>query len=104
LEGTFDLIETIHSIKSKEINFHVWIVGPEEKDGDFQSAQDCLVKYELTGRCELLGSVDREKALPRFREASLFVLPSHSEGFPMVIQEALATGSPVVATSVRGDS
>mgnify|MGYP001566044338 FL=1 len=37
-----------------------------------------------------------------YAAADIVVLPSHSEGFPFVILEALAMGKPVIATSVNG--
>jgi glycosyltransferase involved in cell wall biosynthesis len=39
---------------------------------------------------------------PIFHAADIFVLPSHSEGSPLVIFEAMATGVPIIATSVGG--
>lgn len=47
-----------------------------------------------------LGHCDDVPAL--LRAAAVFVLPSHWEGQPLVLQEALRAGAPVVATRVGG--
>ncbi|MGK2856290.1 MAG: glycosyltransferase family 4 protein [Thermoanaerobaculia bacterium] len=50
------------------------------------------------GSIEVLGFVGREKLRELYRTCSVFVYPSHFEGFGLPPLEAMACGAPVVAT------
>ncbi len=54
----------------------------------------------LPARVEAAGAVAR--VAPLLRRATLFVLPSHQEGFGIAAAEALAAGLPVVTTPCGG--
>jgi teichuronic acid biosynthesis glycosyltransferase TuaC len=49
-----------------------------------------------------IGEVSQEEVAGWLRAATVFCLPSRNEGTPNVIVEALASGSPVVASAVGG--
>jgi glycosyltransferase involved in cell wall biosynthesis len=58
----------------------------------------------LDGRVRFLGGGGRDDVLTLFRAADAVVLSSSWENFPHTVVEALAVGTPVVATAVGGVS
>jgi len=66
-----------------------------------EELQERTVKNGLKN-IEMLGWV-KPKDLPSlYRKSDVFVLPSHAEGFPNVILEALNHGLPIISTNVGG--
>jgi len=49
-----------------------------------------------------LGKLNQKTLLQAYQAADIFLLPSESEGFPLSIQEAMASGLPIVATNDPG--
>jgi len=101
-KGAFDLIETLGHLAFDEHALHTWIVGYEERDGCLAQAENRLKELQLENVCELLGTVVGERKVQLLSDADLFVLPSHNEGLPIAILEALAAGLPIVSTPVGG--
>jgi len=80
--------------------YNLRLVGEgERREAMERLAEDLGVAdaVTFTGHIE-----DRELLLDQYRAADAFVLPSRSEGFPRVLNEAMAVGLPIVATRVGG--
>ena len=73
------------------------IAGPDE-NGHRAEVEAQVRAAGLTDTVQFRGAVTGEAKRNCWREAEVFVLPSHSEGFPMAVLEACAAGLPVVAT------
>lgn len=64
--------------------------------------QEFINQKKLNERISFLGQIPASVLSEQMRKAKLLVLPSLSEGWPNVIQESLACGTPVVASRVGG--
>jgi glycosyltransferase involved in cell wall biosynthesis len=71
-------------------------------DGDNAELRAALDRRGLDGVAELRGAVDDPVSF--LRSLDCLVSPSRTEGFPNVIAEAMALGTPVIATDVGGTS
>ena len=61
-----------------------------------------VAELGLDGRVRFLGALGRDDVLALFRAADASLLTSSWENFPHTVVEALAVGTPVIATSVGG--
>lgn len=90
----------LNAFSGLTLNFpdaELWIAG----DGPLrESLGRQIADLGLDGRVILLGV--RQDIPDLMRAADVFVLPSRFEGFGLVVAEAMASGTPVVATDAGG--
>ncbi|WP_251978606.1 glycosyltransferase family 4 protein [Salinicola avicenniae] len=76
------------------------LIGALDRADAFVSrVRERIAHHGLQSRIRLLGSQPTAQLSSHYRQADLFVLPSHYEGYGMVITEALAHALPVVTTT-----
>lgn len=97
-KGIENLIEAwkLISLENKK-NWIVEIVGNGD-DAYIHYLKNKIISENLNEQIEIKKPVFGEDKIKLFREASLFVLPTFSENFGIVIAESLASYTPVITT------
>lgn len=99
-KGWEDLLTAVALLHSSLGQITIKIVG----DGPQRSMLEKQIKQlGLEARVELVGHVSSRDALAAlYRQALLYIMPSHHEGLPTVVLEAMASGCAVLSTDVGG--
>lgn len=95
-KGLLNLIQALSEINTD--GWEVVIAGPDE-NGHLAEVQRAVAAAHLEEKVKFVGSVDDRDKWTHYLSADLFVLPSFSENFGIVIAEALACGVPVITTT-----
>jgi len=95
-------VELLEAMRATPPHCVLWVVGDRlaSDHGEDLAPHFAEAAVALGPRLRRLGYRDDIPAL--LAAADLFCLPSHFEGLPMSIIEAMLTGLPVVATDIRG--
>lgn len=97
LKGHAILIEAIAELAHRGIPVEVTLAG----DGPKRSELERLAtKLQVADRITFMGAVGQDRIHHLYSTADVFCLPSFAEGLPVVLMEAMAVGTPVVATRV----
>lgn len=97
-KGLFDLLKCAEQI-CQDYDVKFVLVGKGELEGKLKKK----IKEEgLQDKVVLLGHIEHKKLIHLYQNSMIFVLPSHYEGLPTVLLEAMSCGLPLVATAVSG--
>ena len=96
-KGIGELIEAFSFINDSEYVLKIIGYGPDQK------VFEAMAKTRHVGeRVKFLGPKSRQEVREKMEEAEFLVMPSHSETFSVVCIEAIACGTPVIATECGG--
>jgi D-inositol-3-phosphate glycosyltransferase len=109
LKGVDTLIQAMSCVQLKEERpVHLAIIGgdpaasPQEMSAEMARLQKLCDDLAVGQTVVFLGKRDQDKLPYYYSAAELLVMPSHYESFGMVALEAMACGTPVIASEVGG--
>jgi D-inositol-3-phosphate glycosyltransferase len=109
LKGLDTLIQAMSNLELREKQrVHLAIIGgdpaasPREMSAEMARLQKLCDDLSVGQTVVFLGKRDQDKLPYYYSAAELVVMPSHYESFGMVALEAMACGTPVIASEVGG--
>lgn len=99
-KGIFSLLRSLERLPYQPDELRVMLAGGhgDQEEYEFIQAQARASKYPV----RLLGPLAQRELAEVFRNSDVFVLPSFSEGLPLVNLEAMACGCRVVCSDLPG--
>ena len=98
-KGQVLLVHATKLLAERDVDFEIVLAGDGPMRAELESLTTLL---GLSKRIHFTGWLDAHGVEQQLREARALVVPSLSEGLPVVIIEAMATARPVVAPFLAG--
>ncbi|WP_346621253.1 glycosyltransferase [Blastococcus montanus] len=99
VKGFDVLVDAMRLVRERVPTARLVLIGAGDQE---QALRDQVRASGLDDAVVFRGHLTREGVRDQLRDADAFVLPSRSEGMPLSLLEAMATGLAPVATSVGG--
>lgn len=94
-KGIYDLLAALKILEFKKINFEINLYGQFTNNHDEE-----IIKTYNSSKIKVNDFLKDDIKMKSINEASCLILPSHNEGQPQIILEAMFLGTPVIATNV----
>ncbi|GAB6980038.1 hypothetical protein JCM17136A_27330 [Phocaeicola sartorii JCM 17136 = DSM 21941] len=91
------MIEATANLKTELQGYTINIAG-EGEESYINDLKQLASELGVADLIHFIGGIYGDEKWELFRKADLFVLPTHSENFGIVVAEALACGTPVITT------
>lgn len=98
-KGVLDLLNAYASL-SPDLRAQVGLVFVG--DGPLRSELESLARRIFPGSVHFPGFIQRDELAAHYSLAECFVLPTHSDPWGLVVNEAMACGLPIICTAVAG--
>jgi glycosyltransferase involved in cell wall biosynthesis len=99
-KGTFDILEALPRVREAGVPLHVTFVGPPELTGEWDALTETHRRLGLESMATFTNQLQGEALYARYEASDLFVMPSYTEGLPVVLFEAGLFRIPAITTPV----
>ncbi|WP_406860658.1 glycosyltransferase family 4 protein [Streptomyces sp. HUAS MG47] len=96
LKGLVHLVEALAKLRTEYQDAHLVVVGKRAEDGPVAQA---IERYGLADAVRFVKGISDAELVDLVRSAQVACVPSLYEGFSLPAAEAMATGTPLVATT-----
>jgi glycosyltransferase involved in cell wall biosynthesis len=96
------ILELLNAVSRNQKIVRLVLAGAAPDPSYLNRVRGEAVKLKLLERVDFAGLLDESALLREFSLAEALVLPSFQETAPMVVQQAMAAGLPVIASKVGG--
>ena len=97
-KGADILLKAFAQSKNLRDGWTLVVAGNDAGSGYADKLKELARQLQLQDRCRFIGEVRGKNKVATLCGADAFVLPTHSEGLPVALLEALAAGLPVITS------